>query len=244
VYRKPIYIVISGKKKHGKNFFADKVKELLRAEYISYLETAFATPIKNFCHDVFGIPMEDMETQEGKLKNTHLKWTDIPMALAAKMGCVSMTPGVLNNDGSLVYSGTLVNEKTGNDFITIRELLQMIGTDVFREGFYGPIWAEAPFRKKHTFTAAMQEMQADIVFITDCRFPNEVEEAKKNDALLVRVVRDDADEDGDAHISETALDDYKWNDNEVVMASTDDGRLDAFAKDVLLPRIKGRLYGH
>ncbi len=51
----------------------------------------------------------------------------------------------------------IVNVETGNEFITIRELLQMIGTEVFREGFYGPIWAEAPFLKQHTVPFLSQD---------------------------------------------------------------------------------------
>jgi hypothetical protein len=226
--RKPVYVVISGKKKHGKNFFADKVKELLRAERISYTETAFATPIKNFCEDVFGIPMEDMESQEGKLKKTHLRWCDLHLNHASKMDKLDQL----------------------KEYVTIRELLQIIGTEVFREGFYGPIWAEAPFLKDHKLIVNdanghpfPQKVTPDVVFITDCRFPNEVEEALIHGALLVRVVRDDIEDDGDAHASEVALDNYDWAYNEVVTASTDDGRLDKFAKEVLLPRIKGRLFG-
>lgn len=223
----PIYVVISGKKRHGKNFFTDKVKKLLIEERISFTETAFATPIKEFCHNVLGIPMEDMETQEGKMKSTHICWCDVGIEIANKFG------------------------KVGSDLgnpVTIRELLQIIGTDLFRNQLYGPIWAEAPFRKQHTIPSSSagweQKIVPDVVFITDCRFPNEVIEAFKHNALLVRVIRDDIENDGDEHISEIALDDYEWASDEKVTASTNDGRLDEFAKNVLLPRIKGRLYGH
>lgn len=219
--KKPVYIVISGKKKHGKNYFADMVKHLLVLEGISFTETAFATPIKEFCENTFGIPMEDMETQEGKLKPTHIRWSDL--------------------------TGNVW--KPSDEFITVRELLQIIGTEIFREGFYSPIWAEAPFRKKHiieTYSDGWtQRVTPDVVFIPDCRFPNEVEEAKKHDAILVRVVRDDIDEDGDTHPSEIALDNYAWNEDEVVHGITGDAdhSLYLYAQDVILPKIKGRLFG-
>ena len=243
INRCPVYVVISGKKKHGKNFFTDKVKELLYRERISYIETAFATPIKNFCHDVFGIPMEDMETQEGKLKDTHLRWSDISSNISEALEKGNYKQSKVDYEH--------MHWIPSDEFITIRELLQIIGTDVFREGFYGPIWAKAPFLKQHTLVAKdanghqfPQKITPDVVFITDCRFPNEVDEALKHGALIVRVKRDDLKEADDPHISETALDDYCWNPEELVVASTDDGRLDKFAKEVLLPRIKGRLYGH
>ncbi len=234
--KQQVYVVVSGKKKHGKNYFADKVKALLAKEGISYVETAFATPIKNFCHDTFGIPMEDLESQAGKLKPTHLRWSDLSTSLSEQL-----------QKGYYQQSGTdyeYMHWVPSNEFITIRELLQIIGTEVFREGFYGPIWAEAPFLKRHTIPALGQDIVADVVFITDCRFPNEVEEATKHNSLLVRVVRLDVEDDGDTHISETALDNYTWAPEELAVAHTNDGRLELFAENVLLSRIKGRLYGN
>jgi len=221
--KRPVFVVISGKKQHGKNFFANKVKDLLRQHGISYTETAFARPIKIFCHEVFGIDMDDMETESGKQKKTHLKW------------------------GDLQNAGDYAPQEKWDDYITLRELLQIIGTELFREQFYGPIWAEAPFLKKHTYRAFLGEYEhalpAQVVFITDCRFPNEVAEAKKHDAIMVRVIREDPPVETDNHASETALDDYEWEDHEVVIAATDDGRLDAYANEVLLPKILGRLHG-
>lgn len=240
--KKPVYIVISGKKKHGKNYFANMIKDILIHDDISFTETAFATPIKEFCENTLGIPMEDMETQEGKLKATHIRWSDVSEAISQKFG-----KGSWFDDPS--YEGHYPVWVPSNDSITIRELLQIIGTDLFREQLYGPIWAEAPFRKKHKVKIHThhhsQEVTPDVVLIPDCRFPNEVEEAKKHGAILVRVVRDDLEDDGDAHESEVALDDYEWGEDEVVHGTTGDPdhSLYLHAQDVVLPKIKGILYG-
>ena len=219
--RKHIFVVVSGKKQHGKNYFADRLLNALLIEDISATCTAFASPIKNFCNDVFGIPFEDMETEHGKQKPTHLRWCDLSAKLDVEIG-----------------------DDRVEAFVTIRELLQIIGTEVFREGFYGPIWAEAPFLKKHRFKALMQTLPYDVVIITDCRFPNEVEESKKNNAFLVRVEMIDAKDSGDTHISETALDDWVWKWNEVALNTGEPECFDKYINKILLPRIKGKLYGN
>ena len=224
--KKHVFVIVSGKKRHGKNYFAKRVKVALRKEKISVTEDAFANPMKRFCADVFGIPMEDMETETGKAKNTHLRWCDINQGIAVAFGKSKHTPCT--------------------DFITIRELLQVLGTEVFREGFYGPIWAEAPFRKQHTkrmiSDESVEDIHMDVVLITDCRFPNEVEEAKKNNAILIRVIRNCKNED--RHISETALDDYKWEHDETVLNHMNDECFDDYIEEELMPKIKGQLYGH
>lgn len=235
--KRPVFVVVSGKKQHGKNFFTDKVKALLRKHNISYTETAFAAPIKRFVNDVFGIPLEDMETEEGKNKLTPVTWADVDVMIAEKFGKVYHSQGSYDVDP---------------EYLTVREVLQVIGTDLFRERFFGPIWAQAPFSRRYLRDALYQDgphvgreiVPVDVVFITDCRFPNEIEEGRKHDALFVRVVRLDPPVVGDTHLSETALDDYEWDKSEVVEAYTDDGRLDAYAENVLLPKILGRLHGN
>jgi hypothetical protein len=221
VSKKHVFVVISGKKRHGKNYFADRLKIALRKEFISFAEEAFANPMKRFCADVFGIPIEDMETEAGKAKNTHLRWSDINKRVAAT--------------------------KMSDDFITVRELLQILGTEVFREGFYGPIWAEAPFRKTHkwhyTRYGELESEPASVVIITDCRFPNEVVEAKKNDAIIVRVVRESM-KSTDEHVSETALDNYTWDHREIAYNYVNDECFDDYIEQELMPKIKGQLYGH
>lgn len=222
--RKHIFVVVSGKKQHGKDYFASRLLYALLGEDISATCTAFASPIKNFCNDVFGIPMEDMETEEGKLKSTHIQWKDIATPICVKFDKTYMA--------------------CQEEYLTIREVLQIIGTDLFRDQLYGPIWAEAPFLKQHRFKALMQTFPYDVVIITDCRFPNEVAESKKNDALLVRVEMIDAPESGDTHISETALDNWVWKWNEIALNTGEPECFDKYIKQVLLPRIKGKLYGN
>jgi hypothetical protein len=84
--------------------------------------------------------------------------------------------------------------------MTAREVMQILGTDIFRNFFDYDVWAKAPFNKNWGFT--------DFVIIDDCRFHNEADMALKHDATLIRLTRDVLG--ADQHISEKAMDDYAW----------------------------------
>lgn len=92
-----------------------------------------------------------------------------------------------------------------------RNLLQRVGTDRIR-AVRPNFWVE--------FVAEILEMfygDWDCVIIPDCRFPNEVEVMRQRGfpVTLLRVERPGVESnltpDQQAHPSETALDDYKWD---------------------------------
>lgn len=224
------YVLISGKKQHGKNHLANMLVAGLQLKNKTAKVVAFADPIKNFVSEVFGIPREDMETEEGKNKPTHVQWRDIERDIGAEFH--KYVPDKLC------------------EYITVRQMLQLIGTDLFRKRFYDPIWAEAPFRKKHLVIKSNlvdydngdwdyvdTHEEADVVIIADCRFPNELETGKKYGAHVVRVVRPGQPSD-DTHASETALDDHKWAEDEIFL-NNEEGNAKAvtYITDVLLPKL-------
>lgn len=219
------FVVISGQKANGKDFFSDRLIDVLATYGMTATKTAFAKPIKIFCHEVFGFSYEDMESQEGKEKKTHLKWSDINKHIAAKNNKFDLTESKKN--GLSLYDFTHLG-KMSDDYMTIREVLQVVGTDVIRDGFYEKTWCQAPFRK---------QWSQDVVIITDCRFPNEVEESKKFGGIIVRIIRPSI-KSSDNHISETALNDVKFNKNEVFINDLDGhAKIDEYIKQTLLPRI-------
>jgi len=82
--------------------------------------------------------------------------------------------------------------------MTIRELLQVLGTDIFRNMIYDKVWAEAPFRKNYG--------DADAVIITDLRFPNEKFCTEERGGVIIHLER--KTNYNDTHESETALNGY------------------------------------
>ena len=98
--------------------------------------------------------------------------------------------------------------------MTAREVLQYVGTDVFRAMQHN-VWSSATIR-------LIQKEQPDIALIADCRFPNEVEAVKNAGGLLVKLNRNLYDS---THASETALDatNYDQSNFDLTIANLDGG---------------------
>jgi len=100
------------------------------------------------------------------------------------------------------YKNELVNcfwPGTSNP-MTAREVMQYIGTDIFRK-IQKNVWADATIHKIKTDNI-------DIALIADCRFPNEVEAVKNAGGIVIKLMRNIYNSD---HDSETALDIDKYN---------------------------------
>lgn len=97
--------------------------------------------------------------------------------------------------GSDESKNELVNCYWENKQLTAREVMQFVGTDIFRK-LQTNVWADATISKitKDNFPLAI---------IADCRFPNEVEAIKKAGGIVIKLTRNPHNSD---HDSETALD--------------------------------------
>lgn len=93
-----------------------------------------------------------------------------------------------------------------------RHILQYVGTEVVRQKD-PDFWVEFVVKILKLF-----EGQWDYVIIPDCRFPNEIEllKANFNDVVSLRVNRfgfeSDLTKETKNHISETALDNYEFDE--------------------------------
>jgi len=189
------FITLAGKKQTGKDTSAHMIRELINPSwtceevqadpdgYLAWTDRVhvvhFADALKQACSIIFGIPLEDMETETGKQKLTQVRW---PKKLTiAELD--EYTVWVPDSEGA---------------FMTVREVLQYVGTDLFRLQMDPDIWVQSVYRKKYR--------DDDIVVVADCRFPNEADFASKH-GILISVERDTGLV-SDGHKSETALDDY------------------------------------
>lgn len=89
----------------------------------------------------------------------------------------------------------LVNCYWNNKQLTAREVMQFVGTDVFRT-MQNNVWADATIHK-------INIEQPKVAIIADCRFPNEVEAIKNAGGIIIKLTRNPFNAD---HISEKALD--------------------------------------
>jgi hypothetical protein len=212
---KPLFISISGKKQTGKDQFATFLKERLQELEKHVTITHFADPLKEMCVTLFGLnPKLVYGSNADKETLTDLKWNGFPLRVRCKYSTETITKEILKDEwGSVVVTDDLLyvdepnavytNPRSGP--MTVREILQVMGTDIFRERVYQQIWAELPFKQEWTYSDGQP---LDVIIISDCRFPNEVGETLKHDGLVIRVNRNT--DNKDQHPSETALDNYDW----------------------------------
>lgn len=109
------------------------------------------------------------------------------------------------NFESQEFKKTYLGDEWG---MTVRDLLQRLGTEAMRNGLHENVWVNALFS---TFNE-----QSNWI-ITDVRFPNEYQAIRDRNGLLIRITRPGTDPG--THISETALDDFEF-DIEIVNDGT------------------------
>jgi hypothetical protein len=97
--------------------------------------------------------------------------------------------------GSDDQKNELVNCFWDNNQLTAREVMQFVGTNIFRK-MQNNVWADATISKIKT-------ENPNIAIIADCRFPNEVSSIKDAGGVVIKLMRNPYNSD---HESEIALD--------------------------------------
>jgi hypothetical protein len=173
---------LSGKKQSGKNTICDRLYDFVKGSHIScnYPEKSckiysFADALKEkVCMSVLGLTYEQCYgSDEYKNSLTQYQWSFFPEEIRT------------NNKG----------------FMTARDIMQIVGTNIFRNYFDDNIWVNATFRK-------IKEDGYKIALISDVRFPSEVEGIIENKGVVVKLLRNPCETDN--HSSEIALEDYDW----------------------------------
>jgi hypothetical protein len=89
---------------------------------------------------------------------------------------------------------------------TVRDFLQLLGTDAIRNGLHSNAWVNALMADYKP--AKMDQYNPSNWIVTDVRFPNEAEAIKDRGGIIIRIDRPGV-EPVNAHPSEVALD--KWD---------------------------------
>jgi len=199
----PLFIVLSGKKQTGKDTAALMASKMLYEANKTFKITAFAEVLKDAAITVLGLDRDLVYgTNEDKETPTRVLWDTFPLSIRFKYRETWYMP---------LRSGPM----------TIRDVLQVMGTDIFRTMFDFNVWANAPFNRDWG--------NLDVVIISDCRFPNEKTVTEDHSGVIIRLERKTGLKDG--HSSETALDgrtfECVYNNN----GSMED--LEAFMRGVL-----------
>lgn len=189
-------VIFVGKAQSGKDTSCDIIGQLK----ITSQKFAFATPLKEFCHNVLGVEKEKLwGTNEQKNFPTHLRFSDLVRVVGPERA-EHIDPILL---------------KYPDNFLTGRQVLQYWGSDVCRV-FYPDCWANATLKAMQTEVSERIEQAClglDEKFfglICDARFPNELECFIKHGftPITFHLARNPLNQ---SHKSEVAFDKYDFS---------------------------------
>jgi len=175
----------------------------------------FAGKLKTIASLLTGIPVEKFEDQEFKKEYLGEEWSvhvwndpdpieDNDYRITSRVQYEGDTSLITYNEG---YSEAEVFDDEIEEIpMTVRELLQKLGTEAMREGLHRNVWVNALFADYRPIKLSQDDPSYWLV--TDTRFPNEAEAITERGGILLRIERPGAST-GD-HPSETALDDYPF----------------------------------
>lgn len=205
-------IGINGKIGSGKDTVGNLIKNINCEN--NWEIKKFATKVKEIATLLTGIPIEKFEDQD--FKNTFLD--------------DSWNKEVFENKTSLDKNNNAYNKSIVKP-MTVREMLQIIGTEAMRNNLHPDVWVNALMcgyiksndkliRTTEDLLEEWEEGEYPNWIITDMRFPNEMQAIKANGGITIRVVRPhDKEISLDLHPSETALDNVEF-DYEIVNDGT------------------------
>lgn len=154
----------------------------------------FADALKELCITMFDISHEQAY---GNYKNslTKLKWENMPGVITPECTkSLFFKHDEPITDEDFAEIGLLVH-KPG--FMTAREVLQFVGTDIFRR-MYEPVWVNLLINKIKLDSPL-------VAVIADCRFDNEAQAVKDEGGTIVRLTRRPT---RDNHASEDGFKDF------------------------------------
>jgi hypothetical protein len=193
--------LFSGKISSGKNQFAEYVSEIYSGKGAKVISDLFAADLKAWSKDDFKGLADVLNTLSNQLRDEIYR-------VMSNRKCYGLPNDGLM-DGLFKIAGKLnLNDENFFEKKTdiSRSILQIYGTQIFRNRVDDNFWIK---RTKERII----NYDADIVLITDVRFPNEIDfiaDTDKYQTFSVRINRP-IDRTGiqHEHISEKALDDYK-----------------------------------
>lgn len=158
---------IGYKKQQGKDTLADFIQEYNSSKQVfrQCIKASFATPLKRFCMDVFGLSWQQCHG------------TDIQKETTARGVCGSNFKTHREKHG---LEGTW-------DELTARQVLQYVGVEM-RE-YYPGIWVDALFRNYKGYGDDV------LILIPDVRFPDELRAIKDRGGKTICLMRNDHSDD-------------------------------------------------
>ncbi len=185
---------MAGRKQSGKSTACDYIQLLVKQHYpnLSCKVYSFADPLKqDICINILGLTYEQCYgSDDDKNTLTSLRWKDMP---------------------GYDITWTWNNEYHDSGFMTARQVMEFVGTGIFRQ-IKRDVWSAATIHK-------IKSENIDIALVADCRFPNEVEAIQNSGGLVIRLTKDPFKSNSE---SESALDQcfFDWSKFDFVLDNT------------------------
>lgn len=160
----------------------------------------FADKLKQIVSLLTGIPREDLEKEEVKSSFLPQEWNYIMKAIRFE-DKFTLIPGIVDE-----------SMRDREHIMTVRELLQKLGTNACRNHIHENIWVNSLFvdYKSTEFNQIHDATIWPSWIIPDLRFKNEFQAIKDRGGLTIRIERDyDKKNSKFNHQSETDLDNYR-----------------------------------
>lgn len=172
-------IAFAGRKQSGKTTSSEFVKSVIEQYGLGSCKIYnFADTLKqDICINILGLTYDQCYGDDIKKNEyTDIRWEDVP--------------------------GYREHWSEYEGYMTAREVMQIIGTDIFRQ-LKNDVWASATIKK-------IFNDKLDFAIIADCRFPNEVNAVKNANGYVIKLTLNPHDSH---HLSEVSLDPDKYDSN-------------------------------
>lgn len=193
-------IGFAGRKRSGKGTLCKGIKDFYEPKTIT---VTIADSLKYLCCDLLGLSYRDLNKMkdDGTVFNTVAdeRWVDI-------------ISRATNIEKSVVYQ-----EINGRKFTDVREVLQVVGTDLIRK--YVPSW-----HIDKAIERVLSYGDDKVIVLDDVRFPNEKKMIEEIGGDVFFVIRPNC-WDVSNHPSETALQYTDFEANRVIINDTDEEHL-------------------
>jgi len=201
----------------------------------------FAYAVKQVCSILTSIPIEDFEKQEVKdrvLGEEWRRWYNYMYRLQTNNNSQGRVGYYFNTEQEAIEEHNKIKFSLGittitSELITVRQLVQEVGTDAMRNVIHPNVWVNAlmnqykdtPYQEGTTPENLkwIHDNNYPNWVITDVRFPNEVRTIKERGGIVIKVNRDNMPTsyrlkkrsggftNVSLHLSEIALDDYPFD---------------------------------
>ena len=169
---------------------------------------SFADSLKEFCIDVLGFSREQCYgTDEDKNSLSPYEWESLPLDIHLDYLDMSRLKYYMVNSVALPLKwlsfGKLDFTPLKRGRMTVREVMQVLGTNFMRNCFSESIWIDSTFRK-------IESDNPKIALIPDVRFLSEVKSIINHGGHIIRLTRS-VDNGAETHASEVELDNFDFS---------------------------------